>query len=1155
MSFAKGKRFNEVKGCAPPVGAYDPKEVDKKKGAVILKSTTERFKEPKVITPGPGAFDLSSITPGKKSLNDTRCKLNSTCLGNLVSSASKRLLSQSSSISSSVESLSSKGKDKSDTNGGLCARCKLFSEQDSKDWAQSLKKCKEALQAQKFRLQEKLRELELDSWKKDDSIRFLKGEVSATNDHMLQGEQALFEANAEIAEYKEKLEQLEEQEKTVNENIRLLSEKYEVIEMQLAEEQSHGKERQVELQSRLEVTRSNLQEVEEDCVDLQRRNSDLLRSLHSEKDEVEKLIYQMDEQKKLSSDLGSLLDSKEEIITDLEIHLEATKIELQNTKDVAEKNTTDLQSLREKIAELESTEKSLENQLQEDCMTNNQIARSHADRIMELEQAELVLKEEAQQKDESFHSAVKRCESLEEQVERLTIQVNSIKEEFECTVSEVKRTKEKELQDLMETVDRVREEKNGLERRVAEQADEISARDDKVLLLSKEKECVETKMAANEVDHQRIIKGQIEGIENMNMKIETLCQEKLELLRQLEQVALDRDTVAQQLQETKESVAVTAAQKEAEWSHDLQRLTSDLKAITEEKEILDQKLSQATAQRTGLSEYVDEIKAELESQKRTVEEVTQKLSDNVVELTESRDSLQQHLHIEQTNCKSLQSENNSLMSEIDYLQKSSKQLKCDVTEEGKQHQKQVEGLSREKQRLESQIADIERQHSSLREEFTSSVTERSSALEKVTELTDQVAKLTDDLTVSQSARDSLMENVTVLGEKIIDLEEEIDSAKSVNVFLSNQVTGLTEQVTEMENNLESSEAKNQQFVSQVVELNIQLLDMRGQLDCSGEHNDSLTRQVSGLKVQVATLEEDLKSSQALLQVNTQEKSVIREELTSVRAEKEALSDQISGLASSLSTVEHEKKSFCKQADSLADKLMHLQSEYDTQSETVTALEGQLSHSHASSKAVSDKVLVLEENLKSSEVEIKAKVEEATHLKSYLSHLETEDKKNKECIVALQEQLGEGANKEELDQALKELEKWRKLYEDLQAKVEPFMEQLDAFELEKQALTGRSKNAQAEVDKLSKEYAKLLGHQNQKQKIHHIIKIKEENNTLKKEVSALREQCNKHKRTIGKMEDKVRVVEGKKRFDSSMAFSRSKENLVPPSSPLRDGNRH
>lgn len=46
------------------------------------------------------------------------------------------------------------------------------------------------------------------------------------------------------------------------------------------------------------------------------------------------------------------------------------------------------------------------------------------------------------------------------------------------------------------------------------------------------------------------------------------------------------------------------------------------------------------------------------------------------------------------------------------------------------------------------------------------------------------------------------------------------------------------------------------------------------------------------------------------------------------------------------------------------------------------------------------------------------------------------------------------------------------------------------------MLGKSQNAQSEVDKLSKEYAKLLGHQNHKQKIKHIMKLKEENNGLK-----------------------------------------------------------
>lgn len=51
---------------------------------------------------------------------------------------------------------------------------------------------------------------------------------------------------------------------------------------------------------------------------------------------------------------------------------------------------------------------------------------------------------------------------------------------------------------------------------------------------------------------------------------------------------------------------------------------------------------------------------------------------------------------------------------------------------------------------------------------------------------------------------------------------------------------------------------------------------------------------------------------------------------------------------------------------------------------------------------------------------------------------------------------------------------------------------------------------------------------------------------------LREQIIKQKRTIQKLEDKVGTTDSKKRFDPSMAFKRSKENLAPSSSPLKDG---
>ena len=45
--------------------------------------------------------------------------------------------------------------------------------------------------------------------------------------------------------------------------------------------------------------------------------------------------------------------------------------------------------------------------------------------------------------------------------------------------------------------------------------------------------------------------------------------------------------------------------------------------------------------------------------------------------------------------------------------------------------------------------------------------------------------------------------------------------------------------------------------------------------------------------------------------------------------------------------------------------------------------------------------------------------------------------------------------------------------------------------------GQTQDVQAEMERLGRNYAQLLGHQNQKQKIRHIVKIKEENCALRK----------------------------------------------------------
>ncbi|CAM5133206.1 unnamed protein product [Eretmochelys imbricata] len=136
----------------------------------------------------------------------------------------------------------------------------------------------------------------------------------------------------------------------------------------------------------------------------------------------------------------------------------------------------------------------------------------------------------------------------------------------------------------------------------------------------------------------------------------------------------------------------------------------------------------------------------------------------------------------------------------------------------------------------------------------------------------------------------------------------------------------------------------------------------------------------------------------------------------------------------------------------------------------------------------------------------------------------------------------------------EIQTWRTLYEDLHNKTKPFQQQLDAFEAEKNALMNEHGVAQEELNKLSDAYAKLLGHQNQRQKIKHVMKLKDENAQLKQEVSKLRAQVAKEKQAQRELQEQLHEIQGIRRFDSSKAFQHDSKENVAPRTPLKEGNR-
>ena len=174
--------------------------------------------------------------------------------------------------------------------------------------------------------------------------------------------------------------------------------------------------------------------------------------------------------------------------------------------------------------------------------------------------------------------------------------------------------------------------------------------------------------------------------------------------------------------------------------------------------------------------------------------------------------------------------------------------------------------------------------------------------------------------------------------------------------------------------------------------------------------------------------------------------------------------------------------------------------------------------------------VLENQLK--ELEIKGEEK--------IKVLEIEKKKAEKELLSSQIKINDLVEKLKESNFEDEMEMWKNKYQKLLDKVEPFMEQLDAFAAEKAFMLSKTNAAEAEATQLGRKYAELLGHQNQRQKIRHVVKLKDDNFLLKQENLKLKNQVSSLQKQL--------IKNRKPRFDPSQAFKCNAIDNVENQSP-------
>ncbi|XP_068958518.1 hyaluronan mediated motility receptor [Petaurus breviceps papuanus] len=271
--------------------------------------------------------------------------------------------------------------------------------------------------------------------------------------------------------------------------------------------------------------------------------------------------------------------------------------------------------------------------------------------------------------------------------------------------------------------------------------------------------------------------------------------------------------------------------------------------------------------------------------------------------------------------------------------------------------------------------------------------------------------------------------------------------------------------------------------------------------------------------------------------------------------QEKYNDALQSLKEVIAEFESHKRSVTEEMADLKYENSSLQKKASEAEKTVDLVQQQmLEVQHAKSKKDEEyarMLLDMQSELALKEEEIKGT---AASFLEQISDLQNKLKQQSEDFKKQLEMEETSKTVEKNMELTQEVKKWRLLYEELYNKTKPFQEQLDAFETETRVLLNECGTTQEELNKLSESYAKLLGHQNQKQKIRHVVKLKQENNQLKLEVSKLRSQLAKEKQAGNRLQEQLNEAKGFKRFDPSKAFQHeSKENFTPKV-PLKEGNR-
>lgn len=520
----------------------------------------------------------------------------------------------------------------------------------------------------------------------------------------------------------------------------------------------------------------------------------------------------------------------------------------------------------------------------------------------------------------------------------------------------------------------------------------------------------------------------------------------------------------------------------------------------------------------------------------------------------------------------------------------------------------IKSLELQMDETKKHAVDIEESNTKLHDLLDKLRAEKFSLQTKNQQVEEQLLKVNAEFKILESSRRNESENTAALEKRLMEtkqlheqecqeLEEKLRLSQDLNCDFREQLESIEQSMTE---NLRDLSVKYE-CLEQTLE-NVQT-DYKGRLERSNSLLDKTKEAYESSKIDADTMNQvysQLREDYNCLEVNSKrvEKQLAGKEVELLEKEKlEASLLQSLKLAEESKTnlqkdlmetinslnekIEEENKKYLEELAQLSNEKQDLSSKLEEKQELVEycenlneSLQKQVDTLRAENaqllesierlnfemlQSVNTRETMLKENERLNEIlalEQKSNNEKEQEFNREKLEMRTDYRKIQDEIgrqlIETQIKLTKAEEKcaSETDEArykemIEELTLWKHKYEELENKVSPFMTQLDEYELEKQSLLNENSFTQKEINKLSEKYAQILGHQNNKQKIHHVRKLKEENLKLKADVMKLKAATSKDRLRISQLENQINP----KKIDTLKAFKHvDKENMRQPLKP-------